>query len=90
MRIRAYFFGRFLEDRNILDGLQIRIDDDGLSLAASLARLTKQFRCYGVPLLQHRLQDSAFIGSVGDDMNEHGGLIYRPFGKTPFGRLLKS
>ena len=55
-----------------------------------LARPTKQFRCYRVPLLQHRLQDRALIGSVGDDMNEHGGLIYRPFGKTLFGLLLKS
>ena len=90
MRIWANFIGRFLEYRNILDGSQVRLDDDGVDLAASVARLTKQFRCYRVPLLQHRLQDSALIGSVGDDMNEHGGLFYRPFGKMLFRRRLKS
>jgi hypothetical protein len=69
------FPGRFFQGRNILDGSQIRLDDNGVSLTASIARLTEQFRCYRVPILQHRLQNSALIGGIGDDVNGHEGLI---------------
>jgi hypothetical protein len=65
------FPGNGFHGRNIFKNTQIRGDDERIDITASNARSAKQFRRYGICLLQHAAYGRKPGSRITYDMNKH-------------------